>query len=160
MRDYNAVLMVYGGFEGIEALKSKLGNVKLPVDLDCVKQYEKDWKTAIFSKEGEILVKDNSSKALLVTFAKSNMLVGQWYSPMKKDKEWVVGRDDDHLYYVSIKPDGKCDRRDMEVEAPETVSRIHFYAKDLGETLQITRLGQNPLDIEVEGLADKMGTTL
>jgi hypothetical protein len=142
---------VKAGFEKFEALEAKLTGADLPVDMDYVKKYHKNWVTATLPKDVELEVKDVND-IVLAQFLGNQMRSGRWTSPLIVGKEYIFGREhrlNNGLYYVSIKPEGTYDKRETGIVIPRNVSRIHVYAADLGNELEIARLGVTPINISV-----------
>jgi len=154
------------GFDRFEELKEKIEKMRipLPVDLEYVRRYEKDWRTAYISKEEDldkIVIKsvDGTPLAIISPYPgfpeKWVMESGEYISSLKEGKEYIFGREPNYtlstlhdFYYVSIKPDGKYDKRLTGIRVPRDVSRIHCYVRDLGNEIEIARLGITPINIE------------
>jgi len=155
------------GFDRFEELKEKVEKMRipLPVDLEYVRRYEKDWRTAYISKEEDldkIVIKsvDGTTLAIISPYPgfpeKWVMESGEYISSLKEGKEYIFGREPNYktlsiaqdFYYISIKPDGKYDKRITGIQVLNNISRIHLYARDLGDEIEIARLGITPINIE------------
>ena len=149
----------FDGFEELEEKVEKMG-IPLPTDLDYVKKYKEEWKTAYVSKE-EPFVIESVDDRILASFSqlypdspeKWVMESGEWISPLKEGKEYIFGREPSFsslqdLYYVSIKPNGEYDKRITGTQVSPFVSRIHYYVRDLKDEIKIARLGITPINIK------------
>ncbi|HIQ49750.1 MAG TPA: hypothetical protein EYH56_00995 [Nanoarchaeota archaeon] len=142
------------GFDRFEELKEKVEKmgIPLPTDLDYVKKYKEEWKTAYVSKEEPFVIKSVDDR-ILASFYPKVMYSGHFRSSLKKGKEYIFGREPSFnslqdLYYVSIKPNGEYDKRITGTKVSRFVSKIHYYVRDLGNEIEIARLGITPINIK------------
>ncbi|RLJ02980.1 MAG: hypothetical protein DRP11_02085 [Candidatus Aenigmatarchaeota archaeon] len=147
------------GFDRFDELKEKLNylleskRIEFDVPLDYVKKYSDDWKTVRIRKE--VLSVRSKSGRTLAEFTEDKMISGDLVSPLTKGKEYLFGRIPQDalggtLYYLGMKPDGSVDMKDTELFVLKNISRIHFYVRDLGNEIEIARLGITPINILTE----------
>jgi hypothetical protein len=145
-----------GFWEAIE-LKRVLNSSNLPIDTMNIRDMDEIIKATVSKEDFPIMIQDSIplNPLTFATFSEKGMESGKWKSPLENGKVWVYGRffkenTPAELYYLSVKPNEKrLDTRFTGLAVPDSISRIHCYARDLGKEIEFARLGRNPISIKV-----------